>query len=275
MKEGNDAVRGAQNALYIWLSKFESRSIEVIKASCDSLNESWDLQLANPVWTLFWPMVYNGVADHVGNGCYALTESLCLDFDTHHYYINYKPKGKYKPTKMIGVNYSEDVMTEQNIKKVKSIPLSILKHFPTVKSVVDGFPKSLQDTDLLSYYNYKTKKGIAKLESSGLTRYFSVPEEMYLRELPSRDLNPEAFAIAYCYSRVINEEGNGLYRDSDKTLRIPRFAFPFMLYRVLLIEGMKYKTLPIVEGESYLFKNISLDIFRELNRILCNSIEHE
>ena len=275
MKITDEIIYKVQNALYIWLSKFDTRSIELIKMSCDSLNESWGLELVNPVWSLFWPLVFNGVVDHVGGGYYALTEPVCLDFGEYFYFVNYNPKGRSKPTNMVGIFYTEDVKTEHNIKKICSNPLAILRFFPTVKNVVDNFPQSLQDVDLLDYYNFRTKRGIAKLEVNGLTRYFSMPEQMYLRELPSREINPEAFAIAYCYSRAINNEGNGVYSETNMILQMPSFAMPFMLYRVLLLDGMKHRSVPSSKAAVYVFKNISSEIIFELNRILCQSIRYE
>ena len=48
--------------------------MESIKQNCDYLNEIYHLELRNPIWGIFWPLVFNGVIDHVGNGFYALSE---------------------------------------------------------------------------------------------------------------------------------------------------------------------------------------------------------
>lgn len=262
--------------IYTWLSKFESRSLDQIKASCASINEMMELQLANPIWDIFWPLVFNGIADHAGNGYYALTPSICLDFQDHYYYINCVKKNRMKETNMVGILYSEEDFSEElHIKKIKSDPVSILKSFPTLDEVVDQFPTTLQDNEGLYFYNYKTKQGIAKLERDGLTRYFSIPSNGYIRQLPSRTVNPEAFSIAYCYSRVINKEDCGVYLSSAKRLIMPSFAMPFMIYRLLLIDGMKQSQIPQTCKDTYIFESVSIALFKEINRIFCNSLRYE
>ena len=68
-----------QKLLYVWLSKLGRRSLESIKASCEYLVESHDVTSYNPIWEIFWPLVFSGVADHTGKGYYALTEPIIID----------------------------------------------------------------------------------------------------------------------------------------------------------------------------------------------------
>ena len=78
----------ASSLLYVWLSKHGRRSLESIKTNCEYLAESYHLSVSNPIWEIFWPMVYSGVIDHTGKGYYALTEPLIVDYHTHFFYIN-------------------------------------------------------------------------------------------------------------------------------------------------------------------------------------------
>ena len=267
-------IQKAQELLYDWISHFDKRSLESIKKNCDYLNNIYELQLAKPIWGIFWPLVFNGVIDHIGNGFYALSPSIVLDFSTHSYYIN-ASQGKQKSEKvLVGIELAESVV-QTDYRVMWPVPLAILKTYPTIKDVVDGFPKTLQDESNLKYTNSKTRRGLAELEQNGLTRYFSLPESLYIRELPSRTVNPEAYAIAYCLSRVVNGELNGIYNQKSKVLKMPTFAMPFMLYRVLLMECMAFRKLPSQIEFNYVFENISVDLIKQLNRILCNSIKYE
>ena len=151
-------------------------------------------------------------------------------------------------------------------------PTAILKKYPCIKDVIDAFPKTLQDENELKYVNYKAKCGLAELEKEGLIRYFSLPDKMYIRELPSRTINPEAYALAYSMTRVVTNEGNGTYNKLSRTLMMPSFAMPFMIYRVLLLECMASKQLPQMDANYHIFNNISLETIKQLNRIFCNSI---
>lgn len=264
-----------QRLLHIWISKYESRSLESIKKSCDYLNYSYDLQLANPIWSIFWPLVYNGLVDHIGNGCYAITDPLIIDCVNHYYCINCTPKVKFQDTSLFGIYKVTSKPLEDCFRIVRTDSVEILKQFPSVDEVVDSFPKTLQDESNLEYYNWRTKRGIAKLEKDGLTRYFSIPEKLYIREIPNRNLNPEAFAISYCLSRVINEESNGKYYVEKKQLCLPTFAMPFNIYRTLLLESMKVGILPEQKDNIFIFTGISQKVVKELNRIFCKSISYE
>lgn len=274
MSKANDKITKAQQLLYVWISHFDKRSLESIRQNCDYLNNIYRLQLSNPIWGIFWPLVFNGVIDHVGNGYYTLSDSIVLDYSTHSYYINAKPSKDKSEQVLVGIELAGPV-TETDYKVMHPAPLAILKTYPNIKDVVDEFPKTLQDESNLKYSYTRTRRGLAELEQEGLTRYFSLPETLYIRELPSRNINPEAYALAYCLTRVVNDEYNGTYNQNSKILKMPNFAMPFMLYRVLLMECMAFKNLPRRVDNDYVFENISVEIIKQLNRILCNSIKYE
>lgn len=264
-----------QNLLYVWMSKFEKRSLENIKNHCDFLNESYKLNLAYPNWAIFWPLVFNGLIDHVGKGYYALTAPIIIDCCPHYIYINHRPNDINVRQLTIGVFIANNLENAKNYSVIKINPLSVLKKYPSVKEIVDGFPKSLQDEKDLEYYNGTTRRGIAKLRAEGFTRYFSIPEEIYMRELPDRTINPEAFSVAYCYSRALNNESNGIYCEDSKGLSMPVFAFPYLLYRTLLIHSLSNGVMPEIKGKYYYFRNVPKSYVKQLNRIFCNSISYE
>lgn len=275
MSNTKENIFNIQKMLYVWLSNYDKRNLEVIKTNCDYLNESYELQLSNPIWSIFWPLVFNGLVDYVENGYYAVTKPVIIDCKTHFYCVNFKPQCRSEETSMVGIYYSESKPTESNVKTIIHNSLPVLKQMPAINEVVGSFPKTLQDETALEYYNWKRKRGIAKLEKEGLVRYFSIPEKLFIRELPSRNIHPEAFAIAYCLSRAINNEGNGRYVQANQTLYLPTFALPFCIYRLLLLDSMKTGILPQNIGKEYEFNGISPEMVKELNRILCNSIRYE
>lgn len=274
MNKTTDKIQRAQELLYEWISHFDKRSLESIKKNCDYLNNINELQLTYPIWEIFWPLVFNGVIDHIGNGYYALSSAIILNYSTHSYCINTSPVNLKSEKVLPGIELAEPVINA-DCKVMRPETIAILQTYPTIKDVVDNFPVTLQEESNLKYINSRTRRGLAELEQNGLTRYFSLPESLYIRELPSKKVNPEAYAIAYCLSRAVNGEQNGIYNQESKVLKIPSFAFPFMLYRILLIECMAFKKLPYINDSNYVFENISVDIIKQLNRILCNSIDYE
>lgn len=268
-------LKKLQDLFYVWMSKFEKRSLENIKIHCDFLNESYGLSLTFPNWNIFWPLVFNGLVDHIGKGYYALTSPVIIDYGKHYIYVNYIPNEAKSKQLSIGIYMSDKLENPRAYNVIKINPLSALKKFPSVEEVVDSFDKSVRDPNELEYYNRKAEKGIAKLESDGLTRYFSIPERLYMRELPNRTNNPEAFAIAYCFSRAINKEPNGIYNEDLGILKLPTFALPYLLYRTLLLHSFADGVMPEVIDRYYIFKNVPNIYVKQLNRILCNSIVYE
>lgn len=267
-------IEQVQQLLYVWISNFDKRSLEGIKQKCAYLNEIYHLELENPIWGIFWPLVFNGVIEHVGSGFYALSEPLVLDYSTHFYYINVFPQKVKNEYVSVGITLSEK-LEEVKCKTMHPSVVAILKTYPCIKDVIDGFPKSLEDEANLKYVNCKTRRGLAELEKEGLTRYFSLPEQSYIRQLPSSVINPEAYALSYCLTRVVSNESNGTYNSSTRQLIMPSLAMPFMVYRVLLLECMASKQFPQKQQSNYIFQNISTGTVKQLNRIFCNSIQYE
>lgn len=268
-------ITDLQDILYVWMSKFEKRSLENIKVHCDFLNESYGLNLPYPNWSIFWPLVFNGLIDHIGKGYYALTAPVIIDYGRHFVYIHYKPNNIKSKQLTTGIYLSEELDNPRDFAVIKVNPLSALKRFPTVKDVVDSFGKSQRAPNELEYYHWKSGKGIAKLKADGLTRYFSIPEELYIREIPSRTVNPEAFAIAYCFSRAINNEPNGKYNEATNMLELPTFALPYLIYRTLLLHSLSEGVIPEICDKYYFFNNVPASYVRQLNRIFCNSVIYE
>lgn len=261
--------------LYVWISKLGRRNLNSIKEQCDYLSEHFSLSLSNPIWEIFWPLVYSGVIDHTGNGYYALTEPLILEFKNHFYYINFQPKDIKIEEVSVGIYLSNKKSEDTEVKTIMVSPYNILKHYPSIDRIIDKFPETIQDVQELKFDNWKSKKGLAELEKEGLKRFFVIPEQFYKREVPDRTVNPDAFALTYRYSRVVNGEDNGAYYKGDKRLFMPLFAMPIMLYRVLQLETMASRNLPDKTDNYYVFENIPSNVVKEINRILCNSIRYE
>lgn len=266
-------IYNAQHLLYRWISHYEERSYQSIKEACDYLNSSMNLGLyGNTMWALFYPLMRLGIVDCVGNDYYAVTNTIALDCDTHLYVVNGGNEYDYPYVgyKMID---SKDAMPSYcNIVKLST--LAILKSFPTIRDVVYNWDNSIQDESILKYHNNSRRAGIAELET-GMIRYFVIPSECILKEIPSRRINPDAYNIGITYERVINHEQNGVYDMSSHELKMHLFGIPILLYRALMIDGLYKQQFPKEEDGYVVFYNISKAIAKELNRILCNSISYE
>lgn len=265
----------AQKLLYIWISSYEKRSYTQIKEACAFMNDAYDMRLEEkPVWELFYPMVFSGVIDHIGEDYYALTKPIALAFEEHAFLLNCEGIGHSGNEYPIG--YTEVNLNDvpEGIPSLRMNSISVLKSFPSVDSVIDSWETSVLDEEQLTYHDFRSHTGVAEY-TNGHTRYFSIPEKNYLKEMPARRLNPDAYSIGISYERALNGLGNGRYNKATKELSIRRFAFPVLLYRALSIDGMSVKLFPTTDGEHYIFKNISSSVAKEINRILCKSIVYE
>ena len=270
----NSKTIKAQGLLYSWISSYEKRSYNLIREACGFLNESLTLGLGDhPTWDVFFPLVFSGVIDYVGNDYYSLTKSVALSYDGHAYLLNYEAKPKAIAGLPIGYQEVSLDKIPSDIAVLRMNSVSVLKSFPSVDKVIDSWQTSVLDEDLLRYHS-RNHIGVAD-HSSGITRYFSIPEKNYLKEMPARPFNPDAYSIGICYERALTGEGNGRYDKASRMLYLKRFAMPTLLYRSLALDGMAVKEFPYVQGDFIVFSNISPRVEKELNRILCKSISHE
>lgn len=269
----NSSIKEAQKALHIWLSHFDKRSYTSIKETCDYLNSAYELEIkGSTIWAIFFPLVYAGVAEHAGNDYYALTEPLDLAFDSVHFVTNPTSTKDLEETEFPGIYKSS---TAQPYKTIKVNPLSILKSIPYVKDVIDTWGDSLQDEECFTYRNWKKRQGIAELKQGGLIRFFSIPKNLYIKELPARSINPDAYNIAMSYERVVNSGNAGTYNVRTKQLILEKFGLPILLYRAIILCCMEQGNLPIENDFIYIFNNIDEKIVKEINRILGKTIVYE
>lgn len=263
----------AQEKLYLWLSWFEKRSYNSIREKCDYLNIQYRLHIESySVWKIFYPLVYSGVVDHVGNGYFALTEPLVVNFDTHYLYTNHEPNSKnYKicgPGMFICELESAEIHKSININVI-----SILQKYPNIKSVINGYYESIVDIEDLDFHDKSNSQGVADIKRGVLKRYFSIPSEGYQRQIPNKSINPDGLNLAYYYERVINKQYNGFYNPRSHELRLKSFGLPIMIHRILMLDCLSRKEIPLYESDEYYYPGINKKIVHELNRILIKSIK--
>ena len=130
--------------------------------------------------------MFNGVIDHAGNGFYALSEPIILDYGTHYYYINVIPHKTESKHVTVGISLSR-LFEEVGCKTMRPSAIAILKSFPCIKDIVDAFPKTLEDESNLKYANWKSRRGLAELDKEGLTRFFHY-QNNYISDSYHREL---------------------------------------------------------------------------------------
>ncbi len=265
----------AQRLLYEWLCLSGKRSYEAIRKNCLYLDEAYSLGYgSSSVWRLFNPLVKTGIVDYVGGNYYAACPKISLARGERVLYSNPEEHNIIEDeTPFVGLYISKSSEAFSDAKPFDA--LSVLRTLPSVDRIVDSFPKSIQDLKGAQFYSHKSDRGLTEELNGGVVRYFYIPEKVYEREVPSRASNPDAFNLAFCYSRAVNGEHTGRYCVESHTLRVNNFGFPIILFRVLLVESMLNGFIPTVSDSTASFEGISARVTRELNRILCKTIVNE
>jgi hypothetical protein len=258
------------------MSRFEKKSYSQIKEACDFLNASCKLDLGErPNYDLFFPLLNSGVIDHIGKNYYALTRPVIIEYKSHAYLLNGPNYVFSDPNLPVGWQLITHSVFPEGIDIIGVNSLSVLKSFPSIDKVVDTWHSSLQDESELSYHDFRNNVGVAECKKGGHTLYFSIPQRQYQKELPDHSINPDAYQIGICFERIVNGQGNGTYDKNSHILKVPKFAFPIMLYRVLSLDGLSYRSFPYQQGDYIIFEHIEYQVIKELNRILCKSIKYE
>lgn len=270
-------IYAARELLLKWMACEERRcSYESIRKNCEYIDRVYKLELkGNGIWILFQPLFRTGVVDFAGKDCYAVCPTVAIENKGKFIYNSPLFQKEINRTIFTGIYRTNNAEDVTGMKIVYFDAEKILRNFPSVRETVDSFSTSIEDLSHVEYYHYKGAKGLTKRLDNGAVRYFCIPELLYQKEVPGRSINPDAFNIAYCYSRSINKIASGKYNIKNHTLQMFSFGLPASIERILFIESMLYNTPPEDSDGRKLFFSIKPIIVKQLNRILCNTIEYE
>lgn len=272
----NNPIDKAREKLLIWIACGDKRSYESIRKNCIYLDTAYGLGFAdNAVWELFAPLLRTGIVEHTGKDNYAIATPIAIERNGLFVYTGLPVADSSNTTPFTGFFRTQikDVVDGLKISSFNAV--SVLRNYPSIDKVVDSFNKSVEDLSNADYYHWRGHKGLTKRLNDGMVRYYCVPEKMYQREIPGREINPDAFNIAYSLSRSLNGEHSGVYTTANKTLTIQRFGLPIMIERVLFLESLTQGLDPYRKERDLVFLGINKDVVKELNRILCNTVRYE
>lgn len=269
----NKDIEKVQHLLFLWMCHYDKINYDTIKRYCEYLNIQFNLQITeHPAWTLFLPLFYAGNVDYCGSKSFKVTEPMMISHKRRHLFINKQPSvdgcEKLRPA-----IYCSEGPQNCELKQYTFNGKEILKHFPSVDSIISAFELSPKnDFSDLTFDNAPDQIGIAYTASK---RYYFVCENRKVVEIPNWSINPDSVNVAYQYSRVLGKKSNGNYDVEQRKLSVNSFRFPIMLYRVLMVASMLEGQCPYKESGNYIFPGISKSIVKELDRILCKSIHYE
>ncbi len=263
-------MQKAQELLYLWINEIGNVRYERIKQTCDYLNIKLNLDLGKPIHHIFYPLLYSGVVEFVGNGqFYTAPECIISKHINSYILLNPSVTDGLQQTSIIGIYLYEGTDRFNGLNGYNFNLASVLENIPSIDHCVSSY----QRIDNIKIADFENIKGLSRKKSDTIKRYFIDCEHNTCYAVPHQSINPDSLNIAYCYDRVIKQESNGTYSISKKELRIPIFHVPILIYRALMIESLFVGAMPYIENSYYVFKNISRRAYIELNRIFCNSIK--
>lgn len=260
-----------QTILYNWIKQKEDILYPQISASCRFLNEKYNLNLKNPAFELFYPLLYSGVVDYRGEHRYHLTPNCIIGKrkGVNRIIVNPNHIEAMTPTNTVGLYFQKAAQNNTEPINYSFSLATILKTIPTLRDCVHSYKEKFnKDINGLKFLDNATC-GLIPGEFN--TNHFVDDKIVYKITHPS--INPDAINIAHCYHRVINKNRNGHYDLKKKILRMYSFHLPFTIYRLLMIESLLSGIEPYVENYYYVFHNINKKSITQLNRIFCDSIK--
>lgn len=251
----------AQKLLYQWLTERGRVRYERIKDICEYLNILCDLGLQKPINNIFYPLLYSGIVEFIGDSRYHITPTCAISNNKKTIIVNPLLLEALERTSYIGLYRGECECTNSYQFNLNSI----LAAFPTIEQYIH----SLQSTFSWRTSDFTNNIGVVQKIDDSFNQYFIEGKKCY--SIPHQFVNPDAINIAYCYERVKN--GNGVYDARTKTLRLKKFRIPIMIYRVLLVETLLNDSEVFIENDYYVFNHIDRKAYVELSRIFCKSIK--
>lgn len=263
-------MKEAQELLYRWFKEVEDVRYERIKQICNYLNIKLALNLEKPINNIFYPLLYGGVIEFIGNSRYQITPK-CVISKSMNIYIVVNPctLEQLQETHIVGVYTINDTINSYSLDSYHFNLHTILKNMPTISQCLSSYPliydrgKGLNDNIGLNYSN----------ENDCKRWYFVDSKQNKCYSIPHLSINPDALNIAYCYDKIIKLENNGYYDTIRKVLKIRKNNIPILIYRLLTIESILTNSTFHIDYDYYIFENIDKKSFIELNRIFCKSIK--
>lgn len=261
-------MKDIQELLYLWMSQVGCVRYERIKEVCEYLNTKYALGLEKPMHNIFYPLLYSGVVDFANDGRYQITPMCVISRSKRNTIIsNPIDKDGLMETSFVGIYTTSNNEFDDGGQLYNFSAEAILKEFPSVKDVVVNF--ELQSDYTPSEFSFGI--GLKKKTSDSIFSYF-IDTNNRCYKVPHQSSNPDAYNIACYYNRVTKGEINGVYNSTLKSLKLKLPHIPMLIYRVLMLESLFNDKEPFIKDGYYIFCDISQNVYKELNRIFCETI---
>jgi len=268
-------LKQKQELVLTWLSygKVESKSFESIKQACIALcNQETNFTYQD----IFYPLLNCGLIDCIGQNRYAITPPIACCKGKGIYVLSNATQNK---SDYIETSFPSIYLTKQSPVDIQTYLFNgtnILSNFPTISQIFECFVSVTNMNNKLIQVDSRSKKGgLASENGNKLQYYFKIQESSVTKKVPPQRENPDALNISIYYERIINDKRNGIYNKQTRELKLLKKGISILLYRVLLIEVLLNRNEPFVENEYIIFPTISPKLVKEINRILCKSIQYE
>jgi hypothetical protein len=295
-----------QSLLFKWLKNYNSRHINQIRAACHGLLRSHNIDdekiTRYCLYRLFYPLLRYGLVEFTGKGNYQTSPpviflnrngSVCQFAAVNLNKAQLKNLQQTIPDFQIDsfqiVRFSASMVTINNFSSKDQIRIQdnridcILSQMPTIRAVVSSFKEFYPNSKGFYYFNLddfewvrsknELKPGLYKASAEDYSKRCFLEGDNVWRRIPTLEENPDSVNIAR-WTQGILEQRKYLCYDQIKKLFICRnICLPILLDRVLRIPSYHLLNGVIQSRGTVIYTNITMNNYKQLNRIFCNTLE--
>lgn len=245
---------------WLWLSETESKSLGVIERRCTNFYAQFypDEDRSMAKYILMFPLLRSGVLEFYGQNQYGIAPSCALKLREQILLVN-PPYSIIECIDVIPVqlfpglylhNYSKKLGTKLRALNIPCNAFSLgssISQFSSVENIVQSW-RNTSVSDPRGYLIFKDKwmayselsvhRVYKKSNEANAHRLCLLNSDTW-KVIPSRETNPDAFALAVLWSKIKGDQKLKIeYYSKKKMLVINENVFPFLIERLILIHAL-------------------------------------
>lgn len=292
-------LSNGQSILLDWFkhNSGSSHNLSKIRVICQNISivEGYGND-TNYLYRHFFPLVRIGIVEYLGNDNYSLSNPvlhiigdviIAVNFDTISLKsISHLCKASFFSDLVLyfGSNSKKEIEDGLKATCMKLNISSLFKSLPNILSFVELLqPLQLVPDSGFRKYNYygwtstftSNEIGCYKASDNIASKRYILTSALQWKEIPNRNINPDAFNLAVCYTKVESQHNIGIQYDKQKMeLKIFDIHFPIIIERLIWIFYLNRLDDVIIDVNNHLlFTNFPFDTFKQLNRFFLNKIQ--
>ena len=292
-------LSNGQSILLDWFkhNSGSSHNISKIRVICQNISIVEGLEDdTNYLYRYLFPLVRIGIVEYLGNDSYSLSNPVLYIIGDFIIAVNYNKISTKNILHLCKNSFFNDLVLYFGVHSKKEIEdelkancinlkfSSLFKSLPKLESFIDSLqPLQLVPDQDFRKYNYfgwsstytPNEIGCYKAADNIASKRYILTSALQWKEIPNRNINPDAFNLAVCYTKVELQQNIGIQYDKQKMeLKIFDIHFPIIIERLIWIYYLNRLDDVIRDVNNHLlFTKFPFDTFKQLNSFFSNKIQ--